>query len=81
MTEKVPFLFWSISNFLLLIPFISAQDIHEGLSPRAYVETDNGALMGNTSLSRNGHTYFQFLGVPYGHAERFAVRISKKFGQ
>lgn len=66
MINHVPLLFLIISKFGVIA--------QEGLSSRPYVETDKGSLLGNTSLSRDGHQYFQFLGIPYGIVpERFGV--------
>lgn len=41
------------------------------------VTLSNGDIVGFVSRSREGREFFQFLGIPYGKAERFEVRMKK----
>lgn len=41
------------------------------------VEIDSGKVQGGVYTSRNGRTYFGFLGIPYAAELRFQVRVVK----
>lgn len=63
----------------LLISLPSALSLNTASPPLVVVNTSQGELLGNAKLSRNGRTYHEFLGIPYGKVEkRFGVNFFNK---
>lgn len=48
-----------------------------GSNESPLVEVQQGAIRGQIEKSRSGREFFSFLGIPYGQAERFQVRVYK----
>lgn len=66
MDNKILFLFVALNCCISI--FADAND-----SP--IVEVKQGQILGKILTSRDGRDFYSFLGIPYGQADRFQVKI------